>query len=135
MSTPMSPARSGWAVGLTVTAALFLVLGGAFQFFQGLAAVIKGSVFVSTQETIYEFNVTTWGWIHLILGALVVLTGFALLAGATWARVAGIVFAILAAIANFLWIPYQPIWSVLIIVLCIASIWAMTVVGGVLKDE
>ena len=50
MSTRMSPAKAGWAVGLTTTAALFMVLAGAFQFFQGLAAVIKGSVFVSTQR-------------------------------------------------------------------------------------
>jgi hypothetical protein len=130
----MSPAKRGWAVGLTATAAMFLILGGAFQFFQGLAAVIKGSVFVATQETIYQFNVTTWGWIHLILGIILVAVGFFLLGGAAWARVIGIVIAILSAIANFMWIPYQPIWSILVIVLCIGTIWALTVVGRALDD-
>jgi hypothetical protein len=134
MSTRMSPAKAGWAVGLTTTAALFMVLAGAFQFFQGLAAVIKGSVFVATQDTIYEFNVTTWGWIHLILGVLVVVTGFALLAAATWARIVGLVLVILVAIANFLWLPYQPVWSIVIIVLSAATIWALTAVGNVADD-
>lgn len=134
MSTPMSPAKRGWAVGLTATAAMFLILGGAFQFFQGLAAVVKGSVFVASQQTIYQFNVSTWGWIHLILGIVLVAVGFFLLGGAAWARVIGIVLAIVSAIANFMWIPYQPIWSILVIVLCMGTIWALTVVGQALDD-
>jgi hypothetical protein len=135
MNASMSPAKRGWAVGLTATAALLLILAGAFQFFQGLAAVIKGSVFVASQETIYKFNVSTWGWIHLVIGVVVVLTGFALLAGATWARVLGIVLAILAAVANFLWIPYQPIWAILVIILDVAVIWALTVVGTAFDES
>ena len=64
---------------------------------------------------------TTWGWIHLVLGVLVVVTGFALLAAATWARIVGLVLVILVAIANFLWLPYQPVWSIVIIVLSVAT--------------
>jgi hypothetical protein len=134
MSAPMSRAKAGWAVGLTATAAMFLILGGAFQFFEGLAAVIKGSVFVATQETIYELSVTSWGWIHLILGIIAILTGFALLAGATWARVLGIVLAVLGAIANFLWITYQPVWSIVVIIVYVGVIWALTVVGRALDE-
>ena len=129
MSASLSPAKAGWAVGLTATAAMFMILGGAFQFFEGLAAVVKGSVFVATQETIYEFNVATWGWIHLLLGIIAVAVGFALFSGATWARAVAIVLVSLAAIANFMWIPYQPVWSILVITLNVATIWALTVVG------
>ena len=129
MSASLSPAKAGWAVGLTATAAMFMILGGAFQFFEGLAAVVKGSVFVATQETIYEFNVATWGWIHLLLGIIAVAVGFALFSGATWARAVAIVLVSLAAIANFMWIPYQPVWSILVIILNVATIWALTVVG------
>ncbi len=129
MNASLSPAKAGWAVGLTATAAMFMILGGAFQFFEGLAAVVKGSVFVATQETIYQFNVATWGWIHLILGLIAVVVGFALFSGVAWARAVGIVLVALAAIANFLWIPYQPVWSILVIILNVATIWALTVVG------
>ena len=34
-----------------------------------------------------------------------------------WARAVGIVLAALSAIANFLFLPYSPVWSVLIIAL------------------
>ena len=129
MNASLSPAKAGWAVGLTATAAMFMILGGAFQFIEGLAAVVKGSVFVATQETIYQFNVATWGWIHLTLGLIGVVVGFALFSGAAWARAVGIVLVALAAIANFMWIPYQPVWSILVIILNVATIWALTVVG------
>jgi hypothetical protein len=134
MSTPISPAKRGWAVGLTATASMFLILAGSFQFFEGLAAVVKGSAFVATEKTIYEFDVTAWGWIHLILGIVLVAIGFFLLGGAAWARVIGIVLAVLSAIANFMWIPYQPIWSILVILLCVGTIWALTVIGQALDD-
>ena len=91
-------------------------------------------MFVATEKTIYEFDVTAWGWIHLILGIVLVVIGFFLLGGAAWARVIGIVLAVLSAIANFMWIPYQPIWSILVILLCVGTIWALTVIGQALDD-
>jgi hypothetical protein len=127
----MSRAKGGWAVGLTATAALLLILAGAFEFFQGLAAVVNKSVFVATQETIYKFDVTAWGWIHLVIGLVAIGTGFGILVRAAWARVIGIVLAIVGSIANFLWIPYQPVWSIAIIVLYVSVIWALSVVGRV----
>jgi len=105
---------------------MILLLAGAFQFFQGLAALIKGSFFVATPNNVYSLSVTGWGWIHLILGIIAVLTGFALLAGATWARVVGIVLALLSAASNFMFIPYYPVWAIVIIALDVAVIWALT---------
>ena len=52
--------------------------------------------------------------------------GFALFAGATWARVVGIVLAVLVAVANFFPIPYYPFWSILIIALAVWVMWALT---------
>lgn len=129
LNSEMSPAKRGWSAGLTAMAGLFLFMGGAFQFLQGLAALIHGDFFVEVQDNTYSLNVTGWGWIHLIIGIIGVLTGLALLAGQIWARLVGIVLAVLSAIANFMFLPYYPLWSILIILLDVAVIWALTVYG------
>ena len=94
----------------------------------------KGTAFVPTQETIYALDISTWGWIHLIGGILILIAGWSLFSGATWARVVGITLALLSAIANFASIPYQPFWSILIIVLDVIVIWALAVYGGELGE-
>ena len=75
---------------------------------------------------VFEVDTTTWGWIHLLLGLLVVFAGFALFAAKTWARVIGVTLAVLSAIANFFFIPYYPFWAILIISLDVWVIWALT---------
>ena len=75
---------------------------------------------------VFEVNTTTWGWIHLILGAVVAFAGYSLFAAKTWARVAGVTLATLSAIANFFFIPYYPFWAILIIALDVWVIWALT---------
>ncbi|MGZ6807808.1 MAG: DUF7144 family membrane protein, partial [Mycobacteriaceae bacterium] len=74
----------------------------------------------------YNWNVTAWGWIHIVLGILVALTGFALMIGAAWARVIAIFIAAVSIIANFLWLPHYPLWSIAIIVLDVVVIWAVS---------
>ena len=118
---------SGWAVGLASFAGFMLILVGSFQFFEGLAAIIKDQFYVIGPNYAYNLDVTAWGWIHLIWGVIVAGAGFGVLAGKLWARLVGIVVATLAAIAQFFYIPYYPIWAVLIIALCIACIWALSV--------
>jgi len=127
MTSNLSPAQRSWSVGLAAMAGLLLLMVGGFQLLQGLAALIRGDLFVVVQGNTYSLNVTGWGWIHLIIGIIGIVTGFALLVGLTWARIVGIVLAVLSAIANFMFLPYSPIWSILIIVLDIAVIWALTV--------
>jgi len=120
---------SGWAVGLAAFAGFMLVMVGAFQFFEGLAALLKGDFYVVRSGYAYNIDITAYGWIHLIWGAVVCAAGFGVLAGRTWARVVGITVAVIAAITQFFYIPYYPIWSVLIISLTIACIWALCVYG------
>ncbi|WP_206025622.1 hypothetical protein [Rhodococcus sp. 14C212] len=99
---------------------------GILQFFQGIAAVAEDEVFVQGQEYTFEFDLTTWGWIHIVFGVVMVVVGIALITGATWARVAAIVVAALSILANFLWLPYYPWWSILIIALDVVVIWAVS---------
>ena len=123
---PLSKGKAAWSVGLTALAGMLLLLAGAFGFFQGLAAVVKGDFFVATAHNTYSLNVSVWGWIHLVIGIVAIATGFALLAGRTWARIVGIILAFFSAASNFMFIPYYPIWAILIIALDVAVIWALT---------
>jgi hypothetical protein len=125
----MSANRSALGVGLTYFAAAMMIVVGAFDALQGLAAIIKESYFVVGENYLWKLSTTTWGWVNLLLGILVLVAGLALLGGALWARVAGVVLAVLVAISNFLWLPYYPVWSVIVIATSIAVIWALTAHG------
>ena len=125
---------SGWAVGFTVFAAIMMLMAGAWQALAGLVAIFENEFYVQTRNYLFQFDATTWGWIHLLVGVVVGLAGLGLLAGQTWARVVGITLAVLSAIANFLFIPYYPFWSMLIIAVDVVVIWALAAHGRELKD-
>jgi hypothetical protein len=118
-------AVSGWAKGLAAFAGAVMILVGFFHAFNGLAAIFEDDFFVIRANYAFDIDITAWGWIHLILGVIVVFAGISIFTGATWARGVGIVLALLSAFANFLFIPYYPVWAVLIIALDIAIIWAL----------
>jgi hypothetical protein len=106
-----------------------LVMIGAFQFFEGLAAVIKDEFYVIGPNYAYNLDVTAYGWIHMVWGAIVCFAGFGVLSGRTWARVVGIGVVLVSAMTQFFYIPYYPIWAVMIIALEVACIWALCVYG------
>jgi hypothetical protein len=125
---------SGWAVGFIMFAAIMMIMVGLFQALQGLVAIFQNEFYVTTRNYIFQFDATTWGWIHLVIGLIVAFAGFGLLSGRTWARAAAIALAVLSATANFLFIPYYPFWSLLIITLNIFVIWAVAAHGGGLRE-
>lgn len=125
----MARGRSGVAVGFTYFAAILMMLSGGFEILQGLSAIIRKHLYVVNSDYIYKISVTGWGWIHLILGVIVLLAGIALLGGALWARIVGIALAGLIAIANFLWLPYYPVWAIVLIALNVVIIWALAAHG------
>ncbi|MEE2058394.1 DUF7144 family membrane protein [Rhodococcus artemisiae] len=121
-----SSAKQGIAAVTSMTAAIVMVTVGVIQLFQGIAAVAENEMFVVGVEYIYKFDLSAWGWIHIVLGVLVIVVGLALLTGAGWARMAAIVIGALVILANFLWLPYYPWWSILIIALSVVVIWAVS---------
>ena len=135
-----SPARraeretSGAAVGFILFAAIMMIMVGVFQALQGLVGIFENEFYVPTRNYLFQFDATTWGWTHLLLGLLVAFAGWGLLSGRTWARTVAIILAVLSAIANFAFIPYYPFWSLLIITLDIFVIWAVAAHGGELRD-
>ncbi|GAA2479747.1 hypothetical protein GCM10010406_14940 [Streptomyces thermolineatus] len=114
--------------GRVAFAATVMVIGGLMHLLAGIAAISNDSVFVTSGETanyVYAFNLTGWGWAHVILGVFVAVVGFALFSGATWAVYTGVALAGLAAIADFLWLPYTPVWATVLMALNIFIIWAL----------
>jgi len=116
---------SPWANGLTIFAAAMMMIIGFWQALAGIAAIAQDKVYAATPEYIYAFDVTGWGWIHLLLGILIVCAGVAVFMGSTWARMVAIVLASLSMIANFAFLPHYPVWSLTIIALDAAVIWAL----------
>jgi hypothetical protein len=128
-SAPLSDEPVGettWAFGVVTFAAVTLFTLSVFQILQAIAAIAEDEVFVTGINYSYAIDVSTWGWIHLGLGLIGVAVGLGLLAEQTWARVAGIVVAVLVALANFAWLPHYPLWSLLIIAFSVLVIWALT---------
>ena len=130
--------RSGAAVGWITFAAVMLIMIGIFHSIAGLAGIIENEFYsavpaagteASGDVYFLEFDATTWGWIHLIGGIIVLLAGFALFSGAVWARTVGVIVAVISAIANFAWLPYYPVWSITMIAIAVTVIWALTAHG------
>jgi hypothetical protein len=107
---------------------IMLVIG-IFQIVVGLTAIFERAFYILADGYLFGFDVIGWGWVHLALGVLLLLGGGAVLAGQLWGRVLGIVLAALSAIANFLFLPYYPLWSMVIIAADVAVIWSLSRYG------
>jgi len=133
MEEQMSQTRSSqspWAAGLAVFAGAMLLTVGVLQILQAIVALVDDEFYVKGPNYTWQFDTTSWGWIHLILGALMMLIGFFIFTGNPWARGAGIGIAILAIIGNFMWLPYYTFWSIVLIALDVAIIWALATYEG-----
>lgn len=134
MSTTRSAASgtqvTGW-VGWGWFAGTILIIAGAIDAIYGLIAILNptSTYFVRTEGQLFIFDVAGWGWWHLLIGALLILTAIALFAGQTWARVIAVILASISAIAHLFVLPAQPWWSLIVIALNIFVIYALTVHG------
>jgi hypothetical protein len=122
-------ATSGAAVGWTTFAAFMMIMLGFWGLIAGLVALINDDFYVVTRQYVFRFDATTWGWIHLIIGIVVLLAGFGLFRGAVWARTVGVIMALVTTLVGFAWLPWYPIWAILFIVAAISVIWALTAHG------
>jgi hypothetical protein len=121
--TARAPARpNGWAA----FAGVILFIAGWLNFFYGLAGILNDEVVTVQGRGVVVWDFTAWGWIHLILGLVMVLAGAGLFSGATWARGVAVLFATLNAIAQIGLITAFPLFSVLIIALDVLVIYHVT---------
>ena len=132
---PYVEPATGW-VGWIIFAAVFMVTIGALNAIQGLAALFRDEDYWVTALNghVVTFNITTWGWIHLLFGILLVIVGILLMRGSTFARVLGIAVVGLNMVAQFAFAPLYPFWALILIALDIVIMYALIVHGGELKD-
>ncbi|MFC9766351.1 hypothetical protein [Rhodococcus jostii] len=117
--------KQGVAAATSMVAAIVLLTIGILHVLSGISALMQDDLVVAGPEYIYQFDTAAWGWIHLVLGVIVAAVGVMLFTGATWARVGAMVICALSLLANFLWLPHYPWWSVVMIVLDVFVIWAV----------
>jgi hypothetical protein len=125
---------TGW-VGWVYFAAFFLLLQGIFHAIAGLVALFNSDLIIAGPSNVWLVDLTTWGWVYLIVGVVLFLAGLALFTGQTWAIVTGVVVAGLSAIANFAFIPVYPVWSILILTLDIVVIYALIAHGQEVRED
>jgi hypothetical protein len=124
---------TGW-VGWIGFAGAMMVLLGIFHIIDGLVALFRDEVFLTTRSgLLVNIDYTTWGWVHLVGGVLILLAGIGLFTGNILARSLAVVLAMISAIVNLGFLSAYPIWSAIMIAVDILVIWALTVHGGELR--
>ena len=128
--------KSAWAIGWATFAAAMLLLVGMFQTLAGIAALGNDEFYVVSPEWVFELDITAWGWVHILLGIVLFLSGLGIFVGNVLARTVGVFVAMFSAVTNFAFIPYYPVWSIIMIAVNIAVIWALTAHGrDIVEDE
>jgi hypothetical protein len=125
MSTDVQPAPPRTTSGFSTFAGVVMLIAGILHVLQGIAAIAHDHIYVSTPDYVYSFDLTGWGWVHLVLGVVVAAVGVAVLRGQSWAAAMGMILAGLSLLGNFLFIPWYPFWSLLIMALDAAVIYAL----------
>lgn len=125
-ASPPRPKRAPvWVVSVSLFAGVLMIVAGILNAVQGVVALLGNEIYVSTPRYVFAFDLTSWGWTHFVLGVLVAAAGLAVISGRVWGRVVGIAVAVLTMISNFLFIPYFPVWGVVVIVLDVIVIFAL----------
>jgi hypothetical protein len=120
---PVGGQRSTWIA----FAGVMMVILGSLDAIWGLAAILNDEVVVVGGHGALIFDLTTWGWFQLIIGAVIGLTGLGLLVGNEVARVLGIFLLAINAVLQIVWFPAAPLWAFLMIVLDVVIIYQLTV--------
>jgi hypothetical protein len=130
---PANPAArrepTGW-VGMVVFAGVMLLMLGSFQAIEGLVALFRDDFYITTNNgLVIPMDYSAWGWTHLIIGLIGVAAGLGILYGKMWARIVGIVIAVLSALANIAFLPAYPVWATIVIAIDVLVIYALTAHG------
>jgi uncharacterized membrane protein len=125
--------RTGWT-GWIAFAGIMLIIGGSLNALYGLVAAINDDWVVWTNSAAVYLDISEWGWAHLILGIVVLLSGIGVFTGNIVARTIGVIVAGISMIVNFFFIPVYPVWALTIIVIDALVIWALTAHGREMRE-
>ena len=120
------PAAGGEYSGWIAFAGVMMFMLGSLDALWGLAGILNDEVVVVGGRGSLIFDITTWGWVHLLLGSIVALSGIGLMVGNTAARVVGIIFVTINAIAQIVWFPAAPLWAFLMIIIDTVILYQLT---------
>jgi hypothetical protein len=134
VTTPTRPPSTG-QVGSIWFAAVMMIMVGGFNVIYGLVALLNDTYYAATGQGLLVFDLTQWGWIHLIVGGLAVVAGIALFTGALWAQVLAVALAGLNATAQMVFMSASPVWALITIALDVLIIWAVIVHGDEMKKR
>ncbi len=134
-TTPGPGARgtSGWT-GWIGFAAVMLGLLGVLQAFEGIVALVSGTQSRGS-ELLLHLDMSSWGWLHILTGAFLLLTAVGVLGGWLWARIVGTLLAVVSALLNLAFLTAQPIWALIMIALAVIVIMALTVHGSEIRPD
>ena len=132
-STGYGNQRTGWT-GWIAFAGVIMIIGGGLNLFYGIVAAVNDEWVVFTNRADVYLDISQWGWVHIILGAIVLLAGIGVFSGNILARTVAVVVAAISLIANFFFIPVYPLWAITVIVLDILVIWALTAHGREMRE-
>lgn len=102
-----------------------LFAGGLMTVLLALSALFTNELFLISPPWMFRLNFVIWGWVHLTLGLLMALGALAVMFRWVWGRVAAIALALTSMVLFFLWVPYYPVWSIVVIALDVVIIWAV----------
>jgi hypothetical protein len=129
------PERTGW-VGWIVFGATMMIVVGLFGALTGLVGIFKEETYlVPSKDLLVTVDYTTWGWVHLLLGLLIVAAGIGLLTGRTWARIVGAIAICLHMIVNFVFLAAYPLWSLTMLAFGALVLFAIIAHGRELRSR
>ncbi|MGW0554579.1 DUF7144 family membrane protein [Streptomyces sp. NPDC002926] len=111
--------------GPSLFAGAVLMLSGPLSILMGASGIAQDNLF-SASRYAYRFDLTAWGWIHLVVGVVLVIAGLGVLTNKSWGRGAGAAVAGISLITQFMFVPYYPAWSILVMTLDLLIIFALT---------
>lgn len=127
------PGATAW-VGVLVFGGLMLFLLGVFHLIQGIVALADDTFYIARKgDLVVAGDYTAWGWLHLVLGVVAIAAGAGVFTGALWARVAGVVIAVISALSSMLFMPAYPVWGVIAITFDVVVIYALVAHGGEMR--
>jgi hypothetical protein len=127
------PERTGWT-GWIAFAGVMMIISGSLNALYGLVAVVNDDWVVWTNRTSLVIDISQWGWIHLVVGLVVLLSGLGVFSGNVLARTVGVIGAAISLIVNFFFIPAYPLWAIIVVTINVLVIWALTAHGSEMRS-
>jgi len=119
--------RSGWLI----FSAIVLIVAGVMRIFDAICAFrYDGTVVDNLHDAFFGHSLTTYGWVWLIVGIILIVAGFVVLSPTPSitvdiARWFGIVASAIAAITAITWMPYYPVWAFIYIAIAVVVIYGL----------